>query len=362
MSSAAVTVIDPQEQSVLTEINARIQQEKLKGAHILAPLTLQTIPAMHRPVVVSVQIDPDPKNKEVYPQRGGGLSLSAIAFKKLGDAMGIQWVPEECGRMDDGKDPDYVHYRMTGLIKALDGTWRKIIGDKEIRMSVIIEELTDSKREKANKYLHDPKDGPEFKRRYPDPEVWVQEEVRQEALQIKKHLLSRAQSGALARATKSIGIRETYTLQELQKPFVFPKLVFSPDPTHPQDRAFLLAQGAGAMNQLYKVEQPVTAAQPSLTALPPAQAPKDIAFLSPPDDPALISIVPTKEESLRADFIAADPTGQVEVLRMLIQRKAYKGKIDGDMLRWKAADRTAFFDRLAAMPDASSGPSPLPFD
>lgn len=359
----SVTVLDPHEQSQLVQINDRLQQEKNRGAHILAPLTLQTVPPMHRPVVVTVQIDPDPKNKEVYPQKGGGLSLSAIAFKKLGDAMGIQWVPEECGRMDDGKDPDYVHYRMVGLVKALDGTWRKIIGDKEIRMSVIVEELTDSKRDKAKKYLDDPKDGPEFKRAFPDTEVWVQEQVRQEALQIKKHLLSRAQSGALARATKSIGIRETYTPQELQKPFVFPKLVFSPDPNHPQDRAFLLAQGAGAMNQLYKPADPATVSPGSMTALPPAQAPRDVAFLAPPDElPKLPSNTPTKDESLRADFLAADPRGQVEVLQTLIKRKGYAGKIQGDLAKWLAPDRTAFFDRLALMPDVLTSAAPLPFE
>lgn len=358
----AVTVLDPHEQTQLNQINERLQAEKGRGAHVLAPLTLQTIPAMHRPVVVTVQIDPDPNHKEVYPQKGGGLSLSAIAFKKLGDAMGIQWVPEECGRIDDGKDPDYVHYRMVGLVKALDGTWRKIIGDKEIRMSVIIEELTDSKREKAKKYLDDPKDGPAFRKAYPDTEVWVQEQVRQEALQIKKHLLSRAQSGALARATKSIGIRETYTPQELQKPFVFPKLVFSPDPNHPQDRAFLLAQGAGAMNQLYKPAEPATVSPGSTTALPPAHVPQDVAFLAPPDEPQERSALPTREESLRADFVAADPKGQVEVLQTLIKRKAYAGKIQGDLSKWSAPDRTAFFDRLMQMPDATGSAAPLPFE
>lgn len=358
----SVSILDPQEQSLLDRVNDQLKSEKGKGAHILAPLTLQTIPAMHRPVVVSVQIDPNPANKEVYPQKGGGLSLSAIAFKKLGDAMGIQWVPEECGRIDDGKDPDYVHYRMVGLVKALDGTWRKIIGDKEIRMAVIIEELTDSKREKAQAYLDDPKDGPGFRQAFPDAEAWVQEQVRKEALQIKKHLLSRAQSGALARATKSIGIRETYTPQELQKPFVFPKLVFSPDPHHPQDRAFLLAQGAGAMNQLYKPAEPATVSPGSMTALPAAHAPREVAFLPPPDDPQERSALPTREESLRADFVAADPKGQVEVLQTLMKRKAYTGKIQGELSKWSAPDRTAFFDRLMQMPEASGAAAPLPFE
>lgn len=362
----AMTVLDPQEQSQLDHVNGQLQQEKLRGAHILAATTLQTIPAMHRPVVSSVLIDPDVKNKEVYPQRGGGLSLSALAFKKIADAMGIQWVPEECGRLDDGKDPDYVLYRMSGLVKALDGTWRKIIGDKEIRMGVIIEELTDNYREKAQKYLDDPKDGPAFRKQFPsdaDIEKWVSEKVRVDALQMRKHMLPRAQSGALARATKSIGIRETYTPEELKKPFVFPKLVFTPDPNNPQDRAFLLAQGAGAINQLYRAEQPATAAQPSMTALPPGQSPREVAFLPPPDEQQEPkSALPTKDEALRADFLAADPKGQVEVLHALMKRKAYAGKIQGELGKWTVQDRTAFFDRLLTMADKASEPSALPFE
>ena len=60
--------------------------------------------------------------------------------------------------------------------------------------------------------------------------AWVEEKVRQDKLQIKKHMLARAQTGAMSRAIKSIGMRETYTAEELQHPFVFPKLVFEPDP------------------------------------------------------------------------------------------------------------------------------------
>jgi len=246
----------------------------------------------------------------------------------------------------------------------LDGTWRKILGDKEIRMSVIREELTDSKREKAQSYLNDPKDGPEFRRLYPDPEIWIQEQVRTEALQIKKHIMSRAQTGALARATKSIGIRETYTPAELQKPFVFPKLVFSPDPNHPQDRAFLLAQGAGAMNQLYKLEQPVTPAQPSMLAVPQAQVPREVAFLMPPEElEDQKHGEPTKEEVLRADFLAADPKGQAEVLRELMKNKGWTTAVDGNPVTWTAQDRGKFFEVLLARPDVAdvAGKPKLPF-
>lgn len=356
----SVPVVQQSAGSLLQSINGQLAEWKNKGAHVLGSLTLQTVPAMHRPVVVVVHIDPDPNKKEVYPQKGGGLSLSAIGWKKIGDALDVQLDTAKCGRLDNGADPDRVEYRMVGRIKALDGTWHTIMGDKEIRMQNVIEELTDSKRERAKKYLDDPKDGPAFKRVYPDPEVWVQEQVRQEALQIRKHLLARAQTGAFARMIKMKGIRETYTAQELQRPFVFPKLVAEFDMNDPGDRAYLRAQAAGAIDQLFLPAQRATEPQPSLQphheSKPQAfelyDVPQEVESLPPPDPYA----------SLRADFQAADPKGQAEVLTALIKQKAYTGKIAGDMAKWGVADRQKFFENLLALADANSAASPLPFE
>lgn len=360
-------------QEMVTAINKELANWKQNGAHVLAPITLQTIPAMHRPVLAVVYIDPDPKKKEVYPQKGGGLSLSAIGWKKLADAMGMQWDDDKSRRVDDGKDPNRCEFRMVGRIKALDGTWRKIMGDKEIRMENVIEELRDNYRDKAEQYQQDPKDGPEFRRRFPTPadvDRWIEEKVRQDALQIKKHLLSRAQTGAMARAIKSIGIRETYTKEELAKPFVFPKLVAEFDPNHPEDRAFLRAQAAGAIDQLYQPVQRATEAQPAALALPdPTAAFPEHAALEfhPADRPAPASppAQPEPPDHLRADFNAADPRGQKEVLERLIKQKGYTGKVTGDMAAWTAQQRAGFFDRLSAMPDVAkpaSAPDPLPFE
>lgn len=356
----SVPVVQQSAGSLIQSINGQLAEWKTKGAHVLGSLTLQTVPPMHRPVVVVVHIDADPNKKEVYPQKGGGLSLSAIGWKKIGDALDVQLVESQCGRRDDGRDPERVEYRMVGRIKALDGTWHTIMGDKEIRMQNVIEELTDSKREIAQKYLNDPKDGPAFKRAYPDPEVWVQEKVRQEALQIRKHLLARAQTGAFARMIKMKGIRETYTAAELQKPFVFPKLVAEFDQNNPEDRAFLRAQAAGAIDQLFLPAQRATEPQPSMQphheSKPQAfelyEVPQVADALPPPDPYA----------SLRADFQAADPKGQAEVLTVLIKQKGYTGKIAGDMAKWEVTARQKFFDNLIGLPDANSAASPLPFE
>lgn len=365
-------------QELIVRANSEMDAYRKQGAHVLAPITLQNIPPLHRPVVSAVFINPDPKAKEVYPQRGGGLSLSGIGWKKIADGMGMQIDDGRSGRVDDGRDPMRCEYRVVGYLKSQDGTWRKLIGDKEIRMENVIEELYESKRELVKKFLSDPKDAADFKAAYPDPEVYIQEKVRSEALQIKKHILARAQSGAFARMVKSIGIRETYTAEELKKPFVFPKLVFELDPNHPDDRAFLRSQGAGAIDQLYP--QPNRGPQrPALDGPPiepttrqieyfdvpsdnfiehqPAKPPAQASTAAPPSTPATPppsapSSAPSPAEVLRNDFKASDPTGQKHILEQLIKRKNYQGKVKGDMLDWSPENRAGFFDRLIAMADA----------
>ena len=369
-------------QELITRANTEMDAYRKQGAHVLAPITLQNIPPLHRPVVSAVFINPDPKHKEVYPQRGGGLSLSGIGWKKIADGMGMQIDDGRSGRVDDGRDPNRCEYRVVGYIKSQDGTWRKLIGDKEIRMENVIEELYDSKRDQVKKFLEDPKDAPAFKRAFPDPEVWVQEQVRKEALQIKKHILARAQSGAFARMVKSIGIRETYTAEELKRPFVFPKLVFELDPNHPDDRAFLRSQGAGAIDQLYPHAQTRSPQQrPGLEGPPIEPAAKSIEYfdvpaeayiehqpakpqpVSPaapsptspapqPSGPSSASAPPDPNEVLRNDFKDSDAKSQRDILMKLVVRKNYQGKLVGDVLDWTPENRARFLEKLLAMPDA----------
>lgn len=352
------------ERDLITVINQQLADWKNKGAHVLAPLTLQTIPPFFRPVVVAVQLDANPDHKEVYPQRGGGFSVSSLGWKKIGDAIGIKWIPEQCGRTDDGRNARKVCYRMVGKVRGMDGLEREVMGDKEIDLDVIEEETRDGYRQKAEDYLNDPVEGPKFRAHFPtaaDVGAWITEKTRVEVLQMKKHMLARAQSGAIARATKNIGIRETYTAAELAKPFVFPKLVFSPDVNNPHDRQFLLEQATGATHRLYGGPVP-TIPPPPILGIPREDLAHEVPFL----DPGSSSEAPSADEVCRADFAASEVIGQVEILEGLMKRKAYdQKKIKGLMAAWSAADRAAFLERLLELPDApveKGATRPLPFE
>lgn len=359
---------------LLTNINKQLEDAKTRGAHVLGTLVLQQIPPKHRPTISKVEIDPNLKAKMVYPQKGGGLSLSALSFQRLADAIGIHWQPGSCGRIDAGHDPNLIHYRMVGKVKALDGTWRPIMGDKEIRLETVIQEMTDNYLDKAALYLNDPKDGPAFRKaigadersRVEDAPVqrWIREKVRVDALQIKKHMLARAQTGAMARAVKSLGIRETYTADELKQPFYIPKLVPELDMTDPEDRDFVRRQAVGALDMTYP---PAREERGGRTALPD-QATAHLELHLPPDDVSDVEPAahakpdePTEAEVLRSDFRASTPTVQAEMLKNLMKQKGWTTKLAGEPEVWQAEERAKFLETLLARPDVSGMTKKLPF-
>lgn len=376
--SQAVTVLEKHNQQLLNEINQKLAEWKKNGAHVVAPITLQVIPALHRPVVDIVYIDPDPTKKEVY-KRGDGLAISGIGWKKLATGMGIQKDHERSRRLDDGSDPNRCHYQVVAWIKSQDGTMRQLSDTKQILMDDLVQELTDNYREKASKYLDDPKDGPAFRKAYPDPEVWITEKVRQDALQIKKHIVARCETGAFNRMVKSIGIRETYTPAELQKPFVFLKLVADLDPNHPMDRSRIIDQAIGSISQLYPAPSRTQELQPPRLALPsdhtdafPEHAVIDhrqgwqIGQDQSPASPSTREIVssgdPTQDELQRITFTNASPQEQAQMLQELIRKKNYNGKVQGELAKWTAQQRQSFFDKLVSMADAVTGKPELPFE
>lgn len=295
----------------LDDLNSRLEALKKEGAHILTPFMIQAIPAKHLPVLIPVWISPDPQQGEVYKQGGddsGKLALSRIAWQKLEQAMGIEWDARECRRVDSGANMDYVHYRSVGRYKTVDGSYKELFGEKEIRVDVVREEYLDSYRKRAERWLksRDEKDQ-WFRKKFPTPEAqegYIQDKVRQDLLQLRKHLLARAITGSKSNATKGLGIKEVYTAQELRHPFVVLKLQARLDPNDPQDAALIRLQALGFTDALYRsgnltLPAPVDP-MPAQAQIPsfhvpesPAEAMASFRDVTPPAQPA----EPVREEA-----------------------------------------------------------------
>ena len=376
--------------TVAQQINGELERKKLEGYIVLTVPTIQEVPAMHRLVLKVVKPEMEMKDRklisnDLYPQAGGSVAFRRNFYDKLAGAAGIQWVYHAFRRMDNGSNPRFCHYQAVGIIKGLEGQWVTKVADKAIDMDVMEQELRDKCWERANNYVElatDPTPAPDddiklaraFVKEYPtqaDRGRWVEEKIRPDALQIQKHIVARAQTGAMSRVVeKALSLKKSYLAKELEKGFIFGSLVFTPDETNPIDRKFMLDEASGARSALYPASPTSSPNTPDIPSevmqrggMPDYDEVEtlDVEPIGGFSQPGR-STTPTNEESQRADFVAGNPKEQVEVIQALIKRKGYAGKIEGDMTKWKVGDRTAFFDRLMGMPELAAASDKLPFD
>jgi hypothetical protein len=157
-----------------------------------------------------IQVDQATETYAITGRRGqpsddDTLGLDKTALNKISGAAGLTWDPVLSGRLDDGRDPHYCHYRAVGYVRAFDGQILTRKGEVEIDAragSPLIDEIT-TKAQKAD--------------RSPDNQI----------LELRKFLLRHAESKAQNRAIRSLGVRTSYKRGELGKPFAVAKVIFT---------------------------------------------------------------------------------------------------------------------------------------
>ena len=88
-----------------------------------------------------------------------------------------------------------------------------------------------------------------------DRRNYVEKSIKRDMLQKRKFRLQLAQTGAMDRVIRKIlGLKGTYKREELERPFVVPKIAFNPDVNDPKVRELLLRQGMDATSALFGPE------------------------------------------------------------------------------------------------------------
>ena len=142
---------------------------------------------------------------ESYDVGAGKRALSKSALDRIAGASGVSWLAGESGRLDNGADPRYVNYVAVGTVRQFDGSLIKIQGEKEMDLrdgSPQVEILIAKARAKGRDHVS-------------------------QLRELRSHILSHAATKARLRAVRSLGVRSSYSPQELAKPFVVAKLFFS---------------------------------------------------------------------------------------------------------------------------------------
>lgn len=372
---------------------------------VLAPIELGPIPAMHTPMASVVKIDPDPASGDVYSLQGK-FAYSKAALDCVAGAAGISWLPEMCGRTDAGTDPEIVRFRMAGKRKELDGQWRVVVREYEFDLKAREEELKDSvPKRQAIAEIADP--GKKAKA--------IADAVAKDMIQLRKFKVQRAETGAANRVIRVfLGIKANYTREQIARPLVVPKLVFTPDYTDPEVKRFMLAEATGTISELYAAqagpgsysvpivvhETPGELEEDRRAALPPGPEDEPIVDVvvsgdsgtggqagsketisgaegsTAQDDPNLMDEAAFREawdaeKESTGDLVTAFVAKQVGILKELAKRKGYVQTAtswarEGRPLTQKLEDfdrnnRMKFCEHLLKLPDAAPKQEKMPW-
>lgn len=184
-------------------------RKAMENMHLVSPATVcGALPEGCEVALSIVYVDPnDGKDGpgDVYRVGGGKLGLSGTTLKRIGAAAGVDWDMERTGRLDNGRDPHYCHYRAVGTVRNFDGSIRTISGEVEIDAREGSPQIDEIKQKAAGR---ENSDG-----------------GASQILELRKFLLRHAESKAKNRAIADMGLKRSYNPAELTKPFAVARLM-----------------------------------------------------------------------------------------------------------------------------------------
>jgi len=254
----------------MSTIDEQIRAYQAQEYNVLLPsANIQRISEFHDTVLEVVPLsltcgDAYPyDNRDIDKAQKFGIAKPGLL--KLSHAAGIVWRWEATQRIDQLFTRDYVAYQAVGALRQADGTWIDLKGSYELDLEVVEQELRTLYTKIARSLRR------EQKLKTEDAvQAYIADNVRQEVLRKRKHKLRLAETGAMLAVIRSLlAMKSLYTRQELQRPFVVPRVVFSPNLTDPEIRRAMILSSVRAVQDLYGVPAPATA-RPAID-LPPGE-------------------------------------------------------------------------------------------
>ncbi len=303
-------------------------QSKYQNCNLLIPsATSVQINPFYKCTVMEVTADTSRNSGDIFNvgKVKTGEDVYALAkplLMKLAAAAGIQFHPQYTTVFRENTNT-YVG-RAYGAVRLPDGTYkthtdtkRICLDDEEARfrlefMDKSIMGIRDWKAAKAaaEMFKGEWKEDPEKLDKWNKPERYYviddcdREKYIERSLLVNMTLLrktasEKAQTGAILRVIRALlGIKGTYSLAELQKPFAVPAVNFSPDYSDASVRHAMLQQGLISMGNIFG-----TASAPP-PALSFSSEPFSDSF-NPEDNlynPAFASAAGDNSEDFQADF------------------------------------------------------------
>lgn len=199
------------------ELNDRLTKAA-ESVNLISPATS----VGHLPMGIAISISVVPVNIEADTyQLQGKFGLSKHVLNKIAMQLGISWDTHASGRLDDGSDPRYCRYIAAGTYLGLDGREMTVSAEKELDLrdrSPQIEALQEQARRKAEK------DRTEVR------------SINDQLSELRMHIASHAETKAKNRCIRTFGVKTAYTREELSKPFVAVRPLFTGQADDPEVR------------------------------------------------------------------------------------------------------------------------------
>lgn len=208
-------------------------------AHVLTPaIHVSALAPQHAVNVAVVKISAETDDRGIgddtygLPKQGKGLpwlgqgerAIGKVGLLKIAAAAGISWDPDRSGRTDDRKERYYWEYQAVGTYIGFDGRPQTLIGTFEL----------------------DLRDGSPALKGFSPAQI---DATRRSGLRI-------CESKAMNAAIRTLGLKQKYTVQELQKPFVILRTSFIPDMNDPMQRQMVAERALGSSRVLYPSPRP----------------------------------------------------------------------------------------------------------
>ena len=281
--------------------------------------------------VGKVKTDEDQNGKAKYEEV---FSPAKPLLMKLATAAGIQFHPEYTTVTRENTNT-YVG-RAYGALRLPDGSYkthaetkRICLDDEEAKyrlefMDKSIMGITDWKAAKsaAEMFKGHWEDTEETRtyngREYPvkkfviddcDREKYIERSLLVNMTLLRKTASEKAQTGAILRVVRALlGIKGTYSKEELSKPFVVPTVTFAPDFTDPTVRNAMLQQGMNSMGNMFGTASAMPAISSSALfgdVVHEAFDPEDNL-----ENPAFASDMPADEDGYAGEYQQNTPNAE----------------------------------------------------
>jgi len=261
-----VTKLAKREATVLCsnvdQVNNEFKQHGEKAILVSPATSVRSVPEGTEVAFSHFFVNTNKDSGETYDVGGGKFALSRVVLDKIAAQAGVNWDPVRSRRLDDGSDPHYCCYFACGRYRQFDGSEVGVQGTKEMDLregSAQVLALVERYETKLAQWHNSGKRG------YPpkDPRSGQIREMR-------LHILAHAESKARLRAIRAMGIKSAYTADELKRPIVVARLMWTGHTNDPELRkeAFRMRMQAmmGAGQAMYGAV-PTLSQTPSMSSL-----------------------------------------------------------------------------------------------